>query len=391
MISVHQAKQLIAKHAKPSEPTDLLLQDISGSVLARDVKSVINVPPFNNSAMDGYAFIFNHEVSTYNVSKRIQAGDFSNRTLPNSEAARIFTGAPLPDGTDTVIQQELISEYNGSIRFDINKITRGANVHLLGSQNKSGDVIAKKGSIVTPGMVGLFATAGIESVSVYKSPSVGIIITGNELQQAGTQLKPGHIYNANKPAIEAYLKLTGISKYKSRQVADDRNTLKKVVDLYLKDFDVIIITGGISVGDYDYVKTVLDELEVIQLFYKVKQKPGKPLFAGRKNKKWIFALPGNPAAALTCFNQYIKPCLLTMMGYKNMFKPDFILPITNSWRKKDKLTHFLKAKKEKSKVTILSGQQSYNMLSFNEANCFVETDESTEHFPAGTLVNVFNI
>jgi molybdopterin molybdotransferase len=391
MISVPDAKKLIEQRITPSETISIDLTDAAGLVLAKDIKAQTDVPPFNNSAMDGYAIRYDKSEPELKLAGKIKAGDLHGYYLNAGEATRIFTGAPLPEGSDTVIQQELTSEAEGYVKLNIQGITKGSNVRLKGSQNKAGDTIAKKGSKITPGMIALLASVGRNQVIVFNAPSVGLIITGNELQKTGTSLKEGFIYNSNEPSLISYLSLCGIKNKTSCIISDDRNKLKIKLQLYLKKFDVVIVTGGISVGEYDYVKIALEESGVEELFYKVKQKPGKPLYVGCLDNKWIFALPGNPAAVITCFNQYVKPTLSALMGYKNTFEPDCVLPLANNWQKSDALTHFLKAKKENNKVIILPDQQSFNLLSFNEADCFVLIDNSQNSVAAGSMVDVFNI
>lgn len=368
-----------------------MLAEAMNMALSNDIYSGIDVPPFDNSSMDGYAFAFNPKIQAYNIVQNIQAGDFSNHILKCNEAARILTGAPLPAGSDTVIQQELTSVNNGTVSFNISQLQQGINVRLKGSQNKKGEIIAFAGEVVTPGMVGLLASVGVQKIFVHTPPSVGVIITGNELQNIGDDLKAGHIYNSNEPILTTYLRLLGIKEIECIHVKDKKSLLKDKVKLFLTKYDVLVSTGGISVGDYDFVHEVLLSEDVKPLFYKVKQKPGKPLFVGKKNSKWIFALPGNPASVLACFNQYVKPCLLGMMGYKNTFAPDAVMPVANKFQKDNKLTHILKAKRDFKSVQILSGQDSFNLLPFNNANCFVVIDEAIEFLSAGTLVSVYNI
>lgn len=389
MVSVKNAKEIIAQHIATAMPAGIPLPDACGLMLAEDIKAKTDVPRFDNAAMDGYAFCYDNNVNNYKVTQQIRAGDFLSSVLKRGEAARIFTGASLPPGADTVIQQELTESMNTSIKFDPTAIKSGANVRVKGAQCRAGDLIAMKGNIITPGMVSLLVSAGMYEVSVFASPSVSLIVTGNELAEQGTTLQPGQIFNSNEPAAKAYLQLLKVKKIISFHVKDDAGELYEKVKYCLEQTDMLILTGGISVGDYDYVQSVLQQMGVKTLFYKVKQKPGKPLLVGKKENKWVFALPGNPAAVLTCFNQYVKPCLLAMMGHKKVFEPDAVLPLANEWKKKEGLTHFIKAKITVGKVLLLQGQDSFNLLPFNEADCFAELDEAEEYFRAGAVVNVY--
>jgi molybdopterin molybdotransferase len=153
--------------------------------------------------------------------------------------------------------------------------------------------------------------------------------------------------------------------------------------------DLVVLTGGISVGDFDFVKTAMEQIGVEELFYKVKQKPGKPLFVGLKQSKWYFALPGNPAAVITCFNQYLKPTIEKLMGHQNAFQPIARLPLAEDYRKNPGLTHFLKGFYTFNDVKLLKGQESFNLASFNSANCIVELPEESEFLEKGTLVSIY--
>lgn len=391
MIAVKEAKQLIDRSIVRDVSSNLSLVSATNLVLADDVPAAIDVPSFDNAAMDGYAFRYCPETYSYKISQHIQAGDPVVKGSGSGEAVRIFTGAPVPVGFDTVIQQELCSVANGVVEFDISGIKKGANVRMQGTQNRKGDIVVKAGTVIKPATIGLLASVGVTTVAVHTPPSVAFIITGNELQEAGTELQSGHIYNSNEPVLEAFITCLGIKKYCRFKVKDDPALLKEKVALCLEKFDVLILTGGISVGEYDFVQEALINKGVEALFYKVKQKPGKPLFVGKKKDKWVFALPGNPAAVITCFHQYVKPCILGMMGYRNTFEPDAVLPLSNEFHKKAGLTYFLKAKKENNTVVILNGQDSFNLLPFAEADCIVVADETVEYLPAGTLVSVYNL
>ncbi len=391
MVTVNEAKRLIADRIIKTQVVSVPLETAVGSILANDVYSPIDIPLFDNSAMDGYAIRFNEGSEAYRLIALIKAGDALQVQLKPGEASRIYTGAPVPAEADAVVQQEVAVINDDKVSFSLNPVQQGLNIRLKGSQNKKGDIIANANSPITPGLVGLLASAGVKEVDVYSAPSVAIIVTGNELQEIGEELKPGNIYNSNGPALKACLIKMGIKNHTASMVKDDYNAIKARVVNQIDQYDMLIMSGGISVGDYDFVKTIMADIGVETVFYKVKQRPGKPLFAGIKNGKWIFALPGNPASVITCFNQYVKPCLNAMMGNQSSFKPDLILPLINDWTKKVPLTHFLKAKKENGKVKILAGQESFNLLPFNETDCFVQMDADINYLATGTMVEVYNL
>jgi molybdopterin molybdotransferase len=389
MISVTEAKNILQNSVQPSPIHSLPLDQAIGYVLAENIHSPIEVPLFDNSAMDGYALALSEGVDQWTVKYIIQAGESRLPDLHKGEAARIFTGAPVPAGADTVVQQEVIERTGDRISFDQSKFEIGSNIRRSGSQNKKGDLLVTAGSLITPGTIGLLASVGIAEVNVYKDPSVAIIITGNEIKDVGSVLELGQIYNSNGPVLKAYLSLLGIKNIEIYKAADERQALQEVIDLSLSKHDVVLLSGGISVGDYDFVKEGLAKAGVQELFYKIKQRPGKPLFAGIKDRKLIFALPGNPASVMTCFNQYVKPSIRQMMGHLKPWLPTAQLPIAHDFPKKEGLTFFMKAITEDGKVKTLTGQESFNQLSFGVSNCFVELSENNDIIAAGTVVNVY--
>ena len=391
MISVTAARRILSENSERSEKTTVSLQKSRGRILAKDIHSPIDVPSFDNSAMDGYAMNFDGKWNEWELEGVIQAGDTSLIEVKTGKAVRICTGAKIPAGADTVIQQELIerNEEAGSITYQQDKIKKGSNVRLKGSQCKKGGLILKKGTLITPGAIGLLASVGVAEVKIYIPATVGYIITGDELKEVGTSLKDGEIYNSNGPMLQALLADIGIEKVVEYKAIDDKIELQKKIDEALEKHDVLLLSGGISVGDYDFVKDCLANAGVEELFYKLKQRPGKPLFAGKKDKKWIFALPGNPASVLSCFNQYVKPCLKFMMGHGEVWKPDRVLELEKDHPKKPGFTFFLKGRAEGDQLTILGGQQSFNLQSFSAANCLVELDEESDMVKAGTPVKIY--
>lgn len=393
MISVNKAREILSAHLKKTGLDTVPLKKSLGSILAKDLYSPIDVPSFDNSAKDGYVIKYNKKLEKFNLKGEIQAGDVSTYKLTETQAARIFTGAKMPENSDTVVPQEIVAidENNRRISFPQEKININNNVRYKGSQCKKGDLIVKQGTEISPGIIGLLASVGIAEIPVFSTPSVAYIITGNELKEIGTDLKAGEIYDSNGPMLEAMLEKTGISVITSYTAEDDKNALQEVINRALEENEVLLLSGGISVGDYDFVEECLKTAGVKELFYKVKQRPGKPFYAGKKGEKWIFALPGNPASVFSCFNQFVKPCLRFLMGYQEVWKPNIMLPLQEDQRKKSGLTFFLKAKKEHGKVSVLSGQQSFNLQAFHQANCLVELAEENDMVKAGTPVKIYDI
>lgn len=389
MKSVYEAKQILADNVWRLSSEICLVYDALGSVISNDVTAPIDVPSFNNSAMDGYAFCFDETKTDFVVTDSIQAGDGKSYCIKSGEAARIFTGARIPEGTDTVIQQELVSVQQNEINIAIGSIQPGANIRSQGSQCKAGDLIVNSGTVVTPGVIALLSSVGINNIEVYRQPKVKVIVTGNELVNPGTPLRSGEIYNTNQPAILAYLQQLGINDAEAIHVKDNADELRQHVSNAINNCDVLILSGGISVGEYDFVYQTLSDEGVQPLFYKIKQKPGKPMFAGLKKNTLIFALPGNPAAVITCFNQYVKPCLRFMSGLTDTFSYSAMLPLAHEWEKKGEMANILKALVKNGEVNLLHGQDSFNLLPFAVVNAFALLHENDIMKRKGDLIEVY--
>ncbi|TNE99261.1 MAG: molybdopterin molybdenumtransferase MoeA, partial [Bacteroidetes bacterium] len=303
MIPVKEALDRINTNCLPLEEIQLPIQEAVGYVLATDIEAHLDMPPFDQSAMDGYAANWNDTIEQYTVIGVIQAGDYADGiSLSPGECARIYTGEMVPKGANTVIQQENVIHEDNIIRITDGKA--GLNIRPRGEQYKIGEKLISKGHILNPGSVGFIASNGFTHLTVTPKPRIKILVTGNELGERGNPLHPGQIYESNSVMLLAALKSFGFDA-ETEKVEDDLNTLKIAVDRALETADMVLISGGISVGDYDFVRQALTENGVEEVFYKVRQKPGKPLYFGRKERKVVFGLPGNPSSALTSFYIYV--------------------------------------------------------------------------------------
>ncbi len=385
-VEVSKAKELLKVLAKSAKSEVVNLNESLGRFISAPVFSSMNVPSFDNSGMDGYAFCWEDSGESRKLVAVVQAGKFPEFALQKGTAVRIFTGAPIPKGADTVVQQELVMVVGDTIFFDLRKLSKGLNVRKAGSQCVEGELILISGTKVTPGTIGLLASLGIERVEVFATPKISIILTGDEIIEIGQELQAGQIYNANGPALLACLGALGIHNVDVFHVKDEKTEVSKVISKAIGGSDVVLLTGGISVGDYDFVKESLFENDVEQVFYKAKQKPGKPIFVGTKDEKLIFALPGNPASVLTCFIQYVRPTLHQLVGNPDAWSKPTYYAIDSDFNKKSPLTFFLKAKLENGRAVILPAQESFNLLSFGIADGVVEIPQDLEHVEAGSPV-----
>lgn len=389
MISVNEAKAILQKLELSRNVQVLPISLAKGFFLAKPIFSQLDVPSFDNSAMDGYAFSWEEGISQLELVGEAAAGATKLPKLDKGQAIRIFTGAPMPSGADSVIMQEKVEQNGNSIHFNPEDVAQGNHVRYKGTQCRKGDVITEAGAKITPGLVSLLASVGVKEIPVYCAPKVAIIITGNEIQDLGNELQPGQIYNANGPALKSWLRKLQVDEIQAIKVPDQKKAVIKTLARALDQNDLIIFTGGISVGDYDFVKHAVEENQVKQLFYKLKQRPGKPLYAGLKDGKVVFALPGNPGSVLSCFLQYVKPVVQAWKRDEEAWNHFQELPLAHDFKKKIPLTQFLKARIQNGKVEVLQGQESFNLIAFGLADGFVEIPEELSFVESGTLLKFY--
>ncbi|MFK6999930.1 molybdopterin molybdotransferase MoeA [Flavobacterium oreochromis] len=386
MISVEEALQKIEKIEIQPLLKEILLKDSNQYVLASDIISPIDMPPFRQSAMDGFA-VNNINSLVFQIIGEIKAGDDIYLELNKSQAVKIFTGAAVPDDTVAIIPIEKCRiENNKLILSELPKLNE--NIRPIGEQIQLGKIALPKGVQLNPAAIGFLACLGITKIAVYKKPSVGIIVTGNELIDIGSQLTFGKIYESNgimlQSALEDYAEDVIIYKIK-----DDQDLTTDTIKKALLGHDIVLISGGISVGDYDFVYDALQDLNVKELFYKVNQKPGKPLYVGLKGSKIVYALPGNPAASLSCYYIYVLPIIKKMIGQvSNIFRK---VSIAHDYKVKNSRTQFLKAYFNGETVTILSHQNSNMLNTFALANVLVKVDAGEYIIKSNSIVDIYHI
>lgn len=390
MISVSEAKELIHTHCNHQRVESRLLSKAQGYILAKPVNALIDTPPFHQSAMDGYAFSFKNwdGKSDMELIGEVQAGNNNIIDLKPFQAVRIFTGAALPAGTDTVVIQEHVTKSGNSIHIENTQLIKSANVRLQGSQTKKGEPALDKGQLLTAPAISFLAGIGIEKADVFSKPVISVIVTGKELIQPGEEMIKGKIYESNSFGLTAGLNALDI-KPVSVEVADDvEEIIINAITKQLKS-DIIILTGGVSVGDYDLVLPALKKCGVENIFHKVKQKPGKPFYFGKLNQTLVFGLPGNPASVLSCFYEYVVPAISCFT--KRQYQKKLKMPLANNYKKKTGMTYFLKGKTNEKEVAVLNNQESYLMNSFAIADCIIELEEDKDFFLRGELVTILMI
>lgn len=384
-VTVEEALALIQANLPAPSATLVPTIEAAGLVLAKDLVSPVDMPPFNQSAMDGYALKL-WDQQSYQVVDEVKAGDGHNPELQPGEACRIFTGAAVPDSANAVVMQE------HTIRKDLElvltqPVKAGANIRPLGEQIRQGEKALPKGTPLSSAAIGFLFSLGIESVRVFKKPSVAILTTGSELLKAGQPLTRGKVYDSNGPMLSAALNELGYAA-ENFETRDDYEPTRDLIARLLDQYDLLLISGGISVGDYDFSGKALKELGTRQIFYKVNQKPGKPLFFGRYKNVPVLALPGNPASALICFYVYAVPLLRAMSGASSNGLRRLRLKSKSGVSLKGSRAQFLKARVLRDEVEILDAQSSAMLSSFSLANALVYVKDCPVDINPGDLLEV---
>lgn len=386
MITVDEAKKKVIDNCCVLNMVEMAIENAVGFALAADIFSSINIPAFRQSSMDGYAIRLQDITETLSIQDELPAGTPRQIVLMPQQAIKVFTGGPVPEGADVVVQKELVTIQGNSIHVNTTDIEAGANIRMPGSEIGEGVLAIPKGTVITYMQVAYLASLGITTVQVFRKPSVAIIITGNELVQPGNPLLAGQLYESNSFGLRACLQKAGVNAIHINYAKDNLKEIEIKISEALTAHDIVLLTGGVSVGDYDFVSKACLNQGVQQQFHGVKQKPGKPLFFGTKGEKLIFGLPGNPASVLSCYQQYVLPAINHLSAVKEP-RPLFA-GLKQLFEKKAPLTFFLKGYYENGSVTILSAQASFQLSAFVTANCWVELDEAVNKFEEHQQVKI---
>ncbi len=317
MIAFSDALKLVLDSALELRSENIALENSTKRVLANDVKSDRDYPPFNRSAMDGIAIRYqdweNDKLRDFRITQSVYAGDsYYSKPLP-WDCVKIMTGASVPLNFDTVVRVEDLDIKNDKVSIQTNKITKGMNIALRGEDTRTGQVLINKGTLITPRVVGLLATIGQDPVLVHKQPTVHIISTGNEIKDPTESVGPTEIRDSNGPFLLSALKKLGLESVSLSRCEDSKDKLTQAIQHGL-NHDLLILTGGVSMGDADYVPELLQKKGVQQIFHKVAQKPGKPIWFGSNAETVVFGLPGNPVSVQVMFKVFIEPFIHKSMG-----------------------------------------------------------------------------
>ncbi len=347
-VEVEQALDIVLRSVSPLEQETRPLLECLGSVLAEEVPADMDIPPFDNSAMDGYAVIAADTVAataqkpvTLRVIADLPAGYPPPALVRPGEAVRIMTGAPMPPGTDAVIRTEDVQRGDGVVLIS-RQVSQGYDLRKAGEDVRKGQIILSNGTVIRPAEIGMLATLGRTQAQVVRRPRVAVLTTGDELVAPDEPVTPGKIRNSNLYSISAQVKACGGEPVPLGVARDRAADLEDKIRQGITDADMLLTSGGVSVGDYDVVKTVLARMGEI-LFWRVKMRPGAPVTFGRIRGKPMFGLPGNPSASMVAFEQFVRPAILKMSGRSRLRRRQVEATLEEGVKNRVGVRNFLRA------------------------------------------------
>lgn len=399
MVLYEEALDSILQNVSPLGSTYTNILDIESGFLYEDIYAPSDMPRFSNSAIDGYAIRSRDTISAstkkpsiLRIRGTIRTGvDFIKR-LREDEAYAISTGSAIPPGSDAVVMKEDVKVYGKHV-YIFRKVKRGENIRFRGEDFKRDAKILKRGTELTPAVKGLLISLGINRVRIFKSPKITFISSGSELVEPGHRLRRNQIYNSNYYSIKGLLNKSGIPLQRHLSVKDDIHMIVEALREAFREADVVIISGGISVGEVDYVKEALRLLKVDEIFWRVKIKPGKPLFFGKKGEKIVFGLPGNPVSSFVNTVLFVLPALKKMVGSNEYYNKEVEAIFANNFIKYGDRKEFLRGryiiKNGRYYVYVSESQGSHILSSLADSNCLVITDYRTRAYSAGERGRIY--
>jgi molybdopterin molybdotransferase len=311
LLAIEEARRLVLEAVRPLPAEDVALLDALGRVLAEDVESPISVPPFDSSAMDGYAVIAGGPAQL-DVVDESRAGHPAGATLQGGQAIAISTGAAVPEGATAVVPVEDTEQVDG--RVSVPATEAGANIRRSGEDIQAGEVVLRAGERLGPAALGVAASVGRASLQCARRPRVALLVTGDELTDPGEPLRPGAIYSSNGYALSGQVERAGAEVVTRERVLDRADATLAALSAALGDADVVVVSGGVSVGPHDHVKGALEQLGAREVFWGVSLRPGKPTWFGSAEGSLAFGLPGNPVSAMVTFQLFVRPALAALQG-----------------------------------------------------------------------------
>jgi molybdopterin molybdotransferase len=392
LISVEEAQRIVLEHTKRLDVERVPIERAAGRVLAESVQALVDLPPFASSAMDGYAL---RAADTADVPvrlpvvARIAAGSPAEQPLASGETMEISTGGAVPDGADAVVPLELVDARDEEIELS-ETVCKGANVRDRGSDVSAGDLVLEPGARLGPAQVAALAAAGASEVHCAKRPRVGILVTGSELRQPGEQLEPGEIYESNGLLLATALQLAGAVPAQLGVVVDEAGEHERAMERALLGFDMLITSGGASVGPHDLVRETQAKLRVEERFWGVAVKPGKPVAFGTRRDHLVFNLPGNPVSVLVTFELFVRPAVNAMLGVPDPL-PQFrrgILgaPLTRNPHRDEYVRAASRRDEDGVALAPLAGRESHMIARAGRADALVAVEAGEGEIAAGEEV-----
>jgi len=360
-------------------PENVPLIDTASRILSQDLVAPIDLPLFDNSAMDGYAVrcedvksASDKQPVSLKISAHVPAGSQALTAIKPGECARVFTGSPLPAGTDAVVMQEDM-RVEGSVVTLHEAPKPWENVRFRGEDVKAGTVVLRKGERISVGAIGLAGALGIASISVHRQPIVGVLATGDELQEAGEPLRAGHIYESNRAMLATIIRNAGGQPRVFPLVPDTLESTRTALQNAMGECDVVITSGGVSVGELDFIKAAFEKLSGTLDFWRVAIRPGKPFLFGILNGKHLFGLPGNPVSAFVTALLLVRPALLRLQAATDVELPSHLAIAAESFVNKGDRRHFMRVRVDNDGHVHLAGvQASHAVGSLSAANALVD-------------------
>ena len=401
MLTVAEAKEIILSAVRVRPARAVPLAEALDGVLAQDVTSPVDLPLWDNSAVDGYAVRASDVASAsenssihLRVIAEVPAGTAVNVELQPQACVRIFTGAPIPAGADAVVMQEDTHPHHEGYIAVAESVEPGENIRRAGDDVTKNEVVLRAGTLLGPSQLGMAAAVGVAQLVVYPRPRVGVLVTGAEIVEPGRPLREGQIHDSNSYALCAFVRQAGCEPVDLGIADDTREDLHEKIDYGLSECDVVITVGGVSVGEYDLVKDVLAELGCEQKLWRIAMRPGKPFVFGARAEKLVFGLPGNPVSAAVTFLVLVRPALLKMRGLTEIELPRMSAETAEDFVNSEDRLHYMRAKLqregEKWLVRPMPRQGSHVISSIANANCLVEVPEATT-IPRGHLAKVIRL
>jgi molybdopterin molybdotransferase len=394
LLSIEEAQRLVLEHAQALESEPVPLEQAAGRILAEPARAVVDLPPFASSAMDGFAVRSADTPGRLRIADvQAAAGSPAASALDSGHAIAIATGGVVPEGADAVVPIEEVVKKDNSIHVE-GSIVAGENVRPRGGDAHSGDVVVEAGNRIGAAQIGALAAAGVAEVACALRPRASVIATGSELRRPGEPLEPGQIYEANGVMLAAQLESAGAVVASVRVVADDAEAHRRALEAAL-ECDLVLSSGGVSVGPHDLVRSVAAELGVEEVFWRVAVKPGKPLWFGTRGRTLVLGLPGNPVSSLVGFEVFVRPALLALQGAAEP-RPEFAVGVlARPARRNSARDEFVRARRTARdgavELEALAGQESHMIARAALADALVHIPRGEGDLPAGTPVRYLTL